>query len=69
MYRAFNLFNFVKGLFPGVSETHCGYNSLQEYVITIVYQITIGQRLHQIHIYKDIDWVYLLVVTTHFDIP
>ena len=27
--------NFVEGLYPLMSEAHCGYTSLQEYVITI----------------------------------
>ena len=27
--------NFVEGLIPRVSEAHCGYTSLQEYVIKI----------------------------------
>ena len=29
--------NFVNGLFPLASEAHCGYASLLEYVITILY--------------------------------
>ena len=29
------LISFVEGLFPHESEAHCGYTSLQEYVITI----------------------------------
>ena len=29
------LISFVEGLFPHVSEAHCGYTSLQEYVIKI----------------------------------
>ena len=30
------IINFDEGLFPRVSEAHCGYTSLQEYFITIL---------------------------------
>ena len=30
------IINFIEGLFPLVSEAHCGYDFLHEYVITII---------------------------------
>ena len=37
LYIHYYFINFVEGLIPCVSEAHCGYTSLQEYVITICY--------------------------------
>ena len=42
------IINFVEELFPLASEAHCGYISLQEYVIAIICTAAVKRAKHKI---------------------